>query len=184
MKTLQSYHITQQLFSPFCNGNAFFHGQDGICCQSLSAQTRVFQGKVQASEKATKTPTSPWMPFSMLFAAISTKVPSQDMDLISTQYEQFKVCNFGRVFIFMNFLFSDIFSINLLFILWYLTSFFWFHQRRKITRIDLVKKLRQIIGDKLLISTITRLQHKVWSLFFMSFASYFRRVPSFYIGGY
>ncbi|KAM0934107.1 putative poly(ADP-ribose) polymerase, catalytic domain, RST domain-containing protein [Dioscorea sansibarensis] len=96
---------------------------DGICCQSLSAQTRAFQGKVQASEKATKTPTSPWMPFSMLFAAISTKVPSQDMDLISTQYEQFK--------------------------------------RRKITRMDLVKKLRQIIGDKLLISTITRLQLKL-----------------------
>ncbi|XP_020577366.1 inactive poly [ADP-ribose] polymerase RCD1-like isoform X2 [Phalaenopsis equestris] len=67
-------------------------------------------------------PTSPWMPFSMLFAAISTKVSSQDMDLVNKHYEEFK--------------------------------------KRQITRLDLVKRLRQIIGDKLLISTIMRLQHK------------------------
>ncbi|RWV99639.1 hypothetical protein GW17_00037446 [Ensete ventricosum] len=36
-----------------------------------------------------------------------------------------------------------------------------FYQKRKISRIDLVKKLRQIIGDKLLVSTIMRLQQKV-----------------------
>ncbi|CAL9093118.1 unnamed protein product [Musa textilis] len=71
--------------------------------------------------RAPRTPTSPWMPFSMLFAAISTKVPPQDMDLVNTHYEDFK--------------------------------------KRKISRIDLVKKLRQIIGDKLLGSTIIRLQH-------------------------
>lgn len=37
-------------------------------------------------------PTSPWMPFSMLFAAISTKVSPQHMDLVNTHYEDFKVC--------------------------------------------------------------------------------------------
>lgn len=68
-------------------------------------------------------PTSPWMPFSMLFAAISTKVPAKDMDLVIAHYEEFK--------------------------------------KRKINRLDLVKKLRQIIGDKLLVSTIVRLQHKL-----------------------
>ncbi|KAJ6824026.1 inactive poly [ADP-ribose] polymerase RCD1 [Iris pallida] len=73
--------------------------------------------------RAPKVPTSPWMPFSMLFAAISTKVSAEDMDLVNIQYEAFK--------------------------------------GRKISRIDLVKKLRQIIGDKLLISTIMRLQHKL-----------------------
>jgi hypothetical protein len=34
-------------------------------------------------------------------------------------------------------------------------------QRRKISRTDLVKRLRQIVGDKLLVSTVVRLQHKV-----------------------
>lgn len=44
-----------------------------------------------ASGRGARTPTSPWMPFSMLFAAISTKVLPQDMDLINTHYEEFKV---------------------------------------------------------------------------------------------
>jgi hypothetical protein len=39
-------------------------------------------------------PSSPWMPFSMLFAAISTKVPRPDMDLVIRYYEEFKVVNF------------------------------------------------------------------------------------------
>lgn len=68
-------------------------------------------------------PTSPWMPFSMLFAAISTKVSPQHMDLVNIHYDFFK--------------------------------------NKKISRLDLVKKLRDIVGDKLLISTITRLQHKL-----------------------
>lgn len=80
------------------------------------------QGKEQACGRVPK-PSSPWMPFSMLFAAISTKVPAKDMDLVNTYYEEFK--------------------------------------KRKINRLDLVKKLRQIIGDKLLISTIMRLQQKL-----------------------
>jgi hypothetical protein len=33
------------------------------------------------------------MPFSMLFAAISTKVPRSDMDLVIRYYEEFKVVN-------------------------------------------------------------------------------------------
>jgi len=41
--------------------------------------------------RAPKTPSSPWMPFSMLFAAISTKVSAQDMDLVNVHYEEFKV---------------------------------------------------------------------------------------------
>ncbi|OAY62955.1 Inactive poly (ADP-ribose) polymerase RCD1 [Ananas comosus] len=80
------------------------------------SQNPVFSG-------APRVPTSPWMPFSMLFAAISTKVSPQDMDLVNTHYGEFK--------------------------------------RKKISRIDLVKKLREIVGDKLLISTIMRLQHKM-----------------------
>ncbi|KAI4986852.1 hypothetical protein ZWY2020_019482 [Hordeum vulgare] len=67
-------------------------------------------------------PTSPWMPLPMLFAAISTKVPRSDMDIIHGHYEEFK--------------------------------------RRKISRPDFVRRLRQIVGDKLLVSTVVRLQPK------------------------
>ncbi|XP_040247266.1 inactive poly [ADP-ribose] polymerase RCD1 [Aegilops tauschii subsp. strangulata] len=68
-------------------------------------------------------PTSPWMPLPMLFAAISTKVPRSDMDVIHGHYEEFK--------------------------------------RRKISRPEFVRRLRQIVGDKLLVSTVVRLQPKV-----------------------
>ncbi|CBI33839.3 unnamed protein product, partial [Vitis vinifera] len=69
-----------------------------------------------------KVPKSPWMPFPMLFAAISKKVPLKDMQLVNAQYEQFRT--------------------------------------KKINRADFVKKLRMIVGDTLLRSTITHLQCK------------------------
>ncbi|XP_078440301.1 WWE protein-protein interaction domain protein family isoform X2 [Wolffia australiana] len=72
---------------------------------------------------SSRIPTSPWMPFSMLFAAISSKITSQDMDLVNVYYDEFK--------------------------------------RKRLSRINLIKKLRQIIGDKLLLSTIMCLQHKL-----------------------
>lgn len=68
-------------------------------------------------------PTSPWMPLPMLFAAISTKVPCSDMDVIHGHYEEFK--------------------------------------RGNISRPEFVRRLRQIVGDKLLVSTVVRLQPKV-----------------------
>lgn len=37
-----------------------------------------------------KAPRSPWMPFPMLFAAITEKVPSNDMNLINMHYQQFR----------------------------------------------------------------------------------------------
>ena len=47
-----------------------------------------------------------------------------------------------------------------------LTCFAWLvapvhEQRKRLSRIELIKKLRQITGDRLLLSTIMRLQHKV-----------------------
>lgn len=70
-----------------------------------------------------KAPSTPWMPFSMLFAAISTKISHENMDMINNCYEEFKI--------------------------------------KKISRVDLVKRLRHIVGDRLLISTIIRLQDKL-----------------------
>lgn len=43
-------------------------------------------------ESMAKAPSTPWMPFSMLFAAISTKLPREKMDMINNCYEEFKVC--------------------------------------------------------------------------------------------
>ncbi|XP_062200325.1 probable inactive poly [ADP-ribose] polymerase SRO1 isoform X2 [Phragmites australis] len=70
-----------------------------------------------------RAPNSPWMPFSMLFAAISTKVSPENMDLVISCYEEFK--------------------------------------SKKISRAELVKKLRHVVGDRVLISTIMRLQDKL-----------------------
>ncbi|CAN6291033.1 unnamed protein product [Urochloa humidicola] len=72
--------------------------------------------------RAPRAPSSPWLPFSMLFAAISTKVPRSDMDLVIRYYEEFK--------------------------------------RKKISRNDLVLRMRQIVGDQILVSTVMRLQQK------------------------
>ncbi|GMQ04256.1 hypothetical protein CsSME_00049731 [Camellia sinensis var. sinensis] len=74
----------------------------------------------------TRTPNSPWMPLPMLFAAISNKVPVNDMELIETNYELFR--------------------------------------SKKISRDDFITKLRLIVGDTLLRSTITNLQSKNRSL--------------------
>lgn len=68
----------------------------------------------------TRAPKSPWMPFPMLFAAISKKVSSEVMDKINEHYELFRT--------------------------------------KKIGRDEFIKKLRLIVGDALLRSTITNLQ--------------------------
>ncbi|MED6144082.1 hypothetical protein PIB30_012168 [Stylosanthes scabra] len=39
---------------------------------------------------APKAPKSPWMPFPMLFAAITKKVPPKDMEVINMHYQQFR----------------------------------------------------------------------------------------------
>ncbi|TVU44235.1 hypothetical protein EJB05_03671 [Eragrostis curvula] len=72
--------------------------------------------------RAPRAASTPWMPFSMLFAALSTKVPRSHMDLVLRYYEEFK--------------------------------------RKKISRPELVIRMRKIVGDKLLVSTVLRLQQK------------------------
>ncbi|KAL5861946.1 hypothetical protein ACOSQ3_003235 [Xanthoceras sorbifolium] len=82
------------------------------------------QGKASSTNSSSpRAPKSPWMPFPMLFAAISNKVPPKDMELITNHYELFRA--------------------------------------KKINRDDFVKKLRLIVGDVLLRSTITALQCKI-----------------------
>ncbi|TXG54201.1 hypothetical protein EZV62_019457 [Acer yangbiense] len=81
-------------------------------------------GKAPSTNSSSpRAPKSPWMPFSMLFAAISNKVPPKNMELITNHYELFRA--------------------------------------KKINRDEFVKRLRLIVGDVLLRSTITVLQCKV-----------------------
>ncbi|XP_058104001.1 inactive poly [ADP-ribose] polymerase RCD1-like [Magnolia sinica] len=89
----------------------------------FSASIKQYQEKAGGfGSRAPKTPKSPWMPFPMLFAAISRKIPPKDMNLVDLHYGEFK--------------------------------------RRKISRDEFIRKLRQIIGDKLLRSAIESLQCK------------------------
>ncbi|KAI3469179.1 hypothetical protein Pfo_025842 [Paulownia fortunei] len=48
------------------------------------------QAQVLGETVQARAPKSPWMPFPMLFAAISNKVTSQSMDLVKTNYALFK----------------------------------------------------------------------------------------------
>jgi hypothetical protein len=103
------------------------------------------------------------MPFSMLFAAISTKVPRSDMDVLHEHYEEFKVINAVFHFSFLDIQLYSVISMPI-FMLTVVVCLLMLKQRRKISRTDLVKRLRQIVGDKLLVSTVVRLQHKVLDL--------------------
>ena len=106
---------------------------------------------------APRAPSSPWMPFSMLFAAISTKVPRSDMDLVIRYYEEFKVVNVLFLpicgFRLDSYAYSGMLTIACLVIS---------KQSKKISRSELVIRMRQIIGDKILVSTVMRLQQKVF----------------------
>lgn len=83
-----------------------------------------FQGHAASLGSSTlRIPKSPWMPFPMLFAAISKEVLPKDMDLVNKHYELFRA--------------------------------------KEIMRDEFVKKLRLIVGDSLLRSTITKLQCKI-----------------------
>lgn len=78
---------------------------------------------VNVGSNPVRAPKSPWMPFSMLFAAISSKVPEKDMNLVHSNYELFK--------------------------------------SKRMSREDFVRKLRVVVGDSLLRSTLASLQGKV-----------------------
>ncbi|CAK9173440.1 unnamed protein product [Ilex paraguariensis] len=77
---------------------------------------------VNLGSSSTRTPKSPWLPFPMLFAALSHKVPPKDLNLVNVNYDLFRT--------------------------------------KKINRDDFVRKLRLIVGDTLLRSTITGLHCK------------------------
>uniref|UniRef100_A0A803PG16 Inactive poly [ADP-ribose] polymerase RCD1-like n=1 Tax=Cannabis sativa TaxID=3483 RepID=A0A803PG16_CANSA len=90
----------------------------------LISDSGKFQGHAASLGSSTsRIPKSPWMPFPMLFTAISKEVLPKDMDLINKHYELFRA--------------------------------------KKIDRDEFVKKLRLIVGDNLLRSTITKLQCKI-----------------------
>lgn len=96
------------------------------------------------------------MPFSVLFAAISTKVPRSDMDLVIRYYEEFKVV----IVLFLSFEVSGCvqeYACGML----TMVCFLILKQKKRMSRSDLVTRMRQIVGDKILVSTIMRLHQKV-----------------------
>ncbi|PIN09058.1 hypothetical protein CDL12_18359 [Handroanthus impetiginosus] len=62
------------------------------CYEGPEAQGQSSLTELQVPGKTfqAKTPKSPWMPFPMLFAAISNKVTSQNMDLVKSNYDLFR----------------------------------------------------------------------------------------------
>ncbi|XP_057976361.1 inactive poly [ADP-ribose] polymerase RCD1-like [Malania oleifera] len=98
----------------------------GSDCHAIPLCGRSQEKAVILGSDSPRAPKSPWMPFPMLFSAISDKVSVKDMNLIHIHYDLFK--------------------------------------RKKINREEFIKRLRLIVGDNLLRSTITSLQHKVSSM--------------------
>ncbi|XP_010245245.1 PREDICTED: inactive poly [ADP-ribose] polymerase RCD1-like isoform X2 [Nelumbo nucifera] len=96
--------------------SAVYHNSFGDSVKRSQDKAPVFDSSIS------KTPKSPWMPFPMLFDAISNKVPANDMLLVNKHYDLFR--------------------------------------HKMINRDDFVKKLRLIVGDTVLRSTITSLQCK------------------------
>ncbi|KAI3706913.1 hypothetical protein L6452_24983 [Arctium lappa] len=95
----------------------------GKHCPPLEAMKLPSLEKVPSVGSSTpKDPKSPWMPFSMLFEAISAKVAPNDMRLLHIFYESFRA--------------------------------------KKILREEFIRKLRSVVGDQILRSTISSLQCK------------------------
>ncbi|XP_020090039.1 inactive poly [ADP-ribose] polymerase RCD1-like isoform X1 [Ananas comosus] len=82
--------------------------------------TKIRQETRPVKCESPKGPSSPWMPFTVLFAEIENSISPIARELLFHHYEEFK--------------------------------------RKIITREQLVKNIRVLVGDKLLISTLTRLQ--------------------------
>jgi hypothetical protein len=66
------------------------YGQD-MNLEASPASGGKCEAPMLGDSMAKEAPSSLWMPFSMLFASISTKVPREIMDLINNCYEEFKV---------------------------------------------------------------------------------------------
>ncbi|KAI3469187.1 hypothetical protein Pfo_025850 [Paulownia fortunei] len=72
-----SFKLTSDVEGPvFGQGSRVSIPGFSLCCRGPQAQKRI--------------PESPWMPFPILLSAISNEVPSQNMDLVKTNYELFK----------------------------------------------------------------------------------------------
>ncbi|KAK9275548.1 hypothetical protein L1049_022815 [Liquidambar formosana] len=68
-----------------------------ISCHPFPNFEKRSQGKTTSLGSSTsKTPKSPWMPFAMLFEAISNEVAPKDMNLVNTHYDQFRSKKISR----------------------------------------------------------------------------------------
>ncbi|XP_057432898.1 inactive poly [ADP-ribose] polymerase RCD1-like [Lotus japonicus] len=127
-----SFKVNEDAKGHFCGivgdrnlfgANSYGHGSSGLLESASLVDNGLTSGRVSSIPNI---PKSPWLPFSMLIAALSDKVDANDMSLIREHYELYKV--------------------------------------KQVSRDDLVKVLRLIVGDTILRATITSLQFKIPSL--------------------
>ncbi|OIT02517.1 PREDICTED: inactive poly [ADP-ribose] polymerase RCD1-like [Nicotiana attenuata] len=93
----------------FGNDSRMHVSGDSTCCQGPVDQVptdtfpkdlesdnhQISMGKLSL-EKAARTPKSPWMPFPLLFAAISNEVPAEKMNLVTSNFELLKSKKISR----------------------------------------------------------------------------------------
>ncbi|KAG7952605.1 hypothetical protein I3843_12G067500 [Carya illinoinensis] len=70
--------------------------QSENCWLSPEFDKRCLEKAVVLCPSSSKTPKSPWMPFAMLFEAISKDVSPKDMKLVNNHYDQFKSKKISR----------------------------------------------------------------------------------------
>lgn len=85
-------------------GNTSWVDESGVTSLGERPQAKMIQINSESAHgehvtlrsNSTRVPKSPWMPFPLLFAAISNSLPSQDMDLVNNNYELFRSKKLSR----------------------------------------------------------------------------------------
>lgn len=149
LKGLKALHVFLVLL--WCSVN-FVIRVEGCSSMNLLKMASFFFVNFVGTEKNEEPlrPSSPWMPFPTLISVLSKVLPSPDIVLISKFHEDHKVSDVGLEICW--FFFSSFKTIVL-------TTLFL--QKKKISRHELIHKVRQIAGDKLLIAAIKSYRAKV-----------------------
>lgn len=118
--------------------------------------------EIEKTEEEHVRPSSPWLPFPTLISVLSKVLPPLDISLISKFYKAKKVS-----VCFLLALHSGLRVDIVVCFQSFVHHLLCFWQERKISRHELIQKVRQIAGDKLLISVIKSYRAKVQLISFL-----------------
>lgn len=132
-----------------------------------SPQTRLFVNSLSncvgfgRAGESLRLPTSPWMPFPILISALSKFLPAPTIALISKQHRDHRVS--APIFYFLASTESFIYFLFYLVCFQFFDPCAWtfYFQENKISRHELIQRVRQIAGDQLLIAVIKSYRAKV-----------------------